>query len=235
MEQAGRYLACVILALAGSFCDASPRDFFPHLCSGFFFGPTLESQCGYFCYTYEGSFRGTLPDGARCPLRTFPPHSGRCIRGVCIAVSRPKPRECDGVYQGSGYAPTCNYACTGPYGRPILRPYRDGTPCLNINSRGNPVGAAGVCKAGQCIEHDDLEVRSPWVREMVFGSKYHRCLAKKQLTKNYLWDCHHYCKRNSEWYYGVYEDSSRCQHPDQRIPGWCCHGRCLSSDCQRKE
>ncbi|KAH6923936.1 hypothetical protein HPB50_009573 [Hyalomma asiaticum] len=183
-------------------CAVSRKEYHPHLCSGYFVGPTPEDPCNYLCYTFEGVFGGVLSDGARCQ---------------------------------SGYAHACQYRCISPYGARLIRPYRDGTPCLNLNVDRRPVGAAGVCKAGNCIEYDDMEVRSRWVVENVFQFKYHRCLAKKHLTKNYLWDCHHYCRRNKAWYYGVYEDGSRCLHPDSRMPGWCCHGVCLPTECKRKK
>ncbi|XP_037523835.1 uncharacterized protein LOC119401226 [Rhipicephalus sanguineus] len=234
MAQLERYIACVILVLAGISCVESRKDYHPHLCSGFFIGPQPQNPCGYLCYTFEGVFQGILSDGARCRPSPFFGRHGRCYRGECI-VQRPKIRQCDDVYRGSGYAPSCRYRCVDPFGQLVIRPYQLGTPCLNLNRKKRPVGAAGVCKAGQCIEYDDLEVRSRWVMENVFQYKYHRCLAKKQVTKNYLWDCHHYCKRNKVWYFGVYQDGSRCLNPDTRAPGFCCHGVCNPTECKRKK
>lgn len=226
---------CFTFSLTAISCVVSRKEYHPHLCSGYFVGPTPENPCNYLCYTFQGVFGGVLSDGARCRPPPFLGRSGRCMGGVCIITSKPKIRECDDVYRGSGYAHACQYRCISPYGERLIRPYRDGTPCLNFNVNRRPVGAAGVCKAGNCIEYDDMEVRSRWVLQNVFQFKYHRCLAKKHLTKNYLWDCHHYCRRNKAWYYGVYEDGSRCLHPDSRMPGWCCHGVCLPTECKRKK
>ncbi|XP_049274222.1 uncharacterized protein LOC119403298 [Rhipicephalus sanguineus] len=100
MAQLERYIACVILVLAGISCVESRKDYHPHLCSGFFIGPQPQNPCGYLCYTFEGVFQGILSDGARCRPSPFFGRHGRCYRGECI-VQRPKIRQCDDVYRGA--------------------------------------------------------------------------------------------------------------------------------------
>uniref|UniRef100_A0A023FDY4 Putative 18.3 kDa subfamily protein of the basic tail superfamily n=1 Tax=Amblyomma cajennense TaxID=34607 RepID=A0A023FDY4_AMBCJ len=219
-------ILCVLAGVIGSCCAARPAYSPWHHCRGQYIPPGPKSPCAYRCYSrITGWSHGTLGDGAPCTLSKGRHAAGQCIRGVCIEISPPWYTTCDGVYRGRGYAPSCRYTCRDRFGQRKRKNYFYGTPCLNTDKLGNPFGAAGICKNGHCIEHDDLVAHTGATRK-VFSTKYHRCQLKTQLTKDFLSDCHHYCQKSGAWYYGLYKDYSRCQLPDTRIRGVCCRGLC---------
>ncbi|KAL1417988.1 hypothetical protein MTO96_005975 [Rhipicephalus appendiculatus] len=213
-----------------AFRAASEEDHLRHPCSEFYIGPTPEDPCVYSCYATAGVFKGVLTNGVRCrpPPPTDPPPE------YVLKEERKMPR-CRRFFGGIGYAPSCHYRCVNMQGQLVLRLFRAGIPCLNLNHRRLPVGAAGVCQAGRCLEYDHVDVRSRWAAETVFRDQFHQCPPRKHLAKRPLLDCHHYCWKNNGWYFGVYLDGSRCLDLNTRKLGWCCHGLCLSTPCKQNK
>ncbi|XP_077529483.1 uncharacterized protein LOC144141883 isoform X1 [Haemaphysalis longicornis] len=224
MTSLGVYTWLVAVALLGTCCKGY-GDFQCY--------DILIHSCRYICETFFGWFHGILNDGAPCWRGGGPANVGRCYRGFCRRIQGPRPprpQTCDGRYPGPGYAPGCQYSCSKMADTKGTRNYKDGTPCINLNSERKPLGAAGICKQGVCIEYDDMEVAGSLAAARVFSGKYQKCpdrLHRKAIT---LHDCHYYCKIKGRWYFGIYMSNATCQHPETKQTGWCCMGECQRSN-----
>ncbi|XP_037525051.1 uncharacterized protein LOC119402042 [Rhipicephalus sanguineus] len=168
------------------------------------------------------------PDGTPCLYRIWPRKVGYCLHGRCTAQVAPIEVPCDGVYRSPGYATSCTYTCTQGY-RSFNMPYHNGTPCLNINSYGRRVGAAGLCSQGICKSIYDP---TPEEDKLTHPQSLLKCPEREHTGRNILTSCYHYCQRDGFWFTGYFDSkpSSGCnlRNPTPEQPlGWCCRGNCI--------
>ncbi|XP_037525047.1 uncharacterized protein LOC119402041 [Rhipicephalus sanguineus] len=215
-----------------------PNNHFPS-CDDILQTDYQRTSCYYQCYSSKrGLLKGTHRDGTRCENEKFPGRRGHCMRGVCISLedevpnfnsTKPKQR-CNSKYHGKGYAPSCKYTCTY-FGKPMQMNYTAGTPCVVLDEYEDRVNSVGICLRGICEPSYKLESTHSNIRNKVFHKKYHKCQEEEHYGRNMLGDCHYFCQRDDEWFYGFYKSSynSACQtFTPQRMSGYCCKGKCIA-------
>ncbi|XP_077494957.1 uncharacterized protein LOC144105726 isoform X2 [Amblyomma americanum] len=227
------FLLCIIIVIIGNsygaynyhpgttFCYLDPRN-----------RPLLS--CYSQCYLTGGRYYFVVHrNGIPCFFNKYGRWTrGQCSEGVCTDQPNPRPRPCDNVYRGEGYASNCSYVCSQGSYRTHLVHYRDKTACIHTNEKGQPIGSPGVCKAGKCITYDELGESQLWAAaQRIFGQKYHKCESKENYAKIVLQDCRHYCKTDAGLFFGYYGSgyNNACFLFDRADPhrqGWCCRGKC---------
>ncbi|KAL3202895.1 hypothetical protein MRX96_042301, partial [Rhipicephalus microplus] len=175
-----------------------------------------KTSCYYQCYSSKKQLvKGTHNDGTRCEKEKFPGRRAHCIRGICILIENEVPKfdsskpeqHCDGQYYG------------------ILDEYKD-----RVNS-------VGICQRGICKPFYKLESTNSKIKNKIFAKQYRKCEEVEHYGRNMLKDCHYFCRRGDEWFYGFYKNSynSACQtFNPRRMSGYCCRGKCLPKEhCRR--
>ncbi|KAL1442561.1 hypothetical protein MTO96_030716, partial [Rhipicephalus appendiculatus] len=138
-------------------------------------------------------------------------------------------RPCDGVYNGEGYATSCNYTCSDVIGEDYVMNYQDDTPCIRSSDEVESIKLAGLCRKGACVEPSEIGNHE---RKQAHPQRLMKCKEKENRRKMVLWNCHHYCQINNAWYSGYYSSNLTCAchlpKPTREHPlGWCCKGECL--------
>uniref|UniRef100_A0A023FE81 Putative secreted protein n=1 Tax=Amblyomma cajennense TaxID=34607 RepID=A0A023FE81_AMBCJ len=68
-------------------------------------------SCVSPCYMTNG-WTWVHHDGFPCFFYNWGRWSiGQCAKGICSVRPRPRPKPCDNVYRGEGYASNCSYTC----------------------------------------------------------------------------------------------------------------------------
>nr|XP_037273446.1 uncharacterized protein LOC119165370 [Rhipicephalus microplus] len=205
-----------------------------------------RTSCYYQCYSSKKQLvKGTHNDGTRCEKEKFPGRRAHCIRSICILIEDEVPKfnsskpeqKCDGQYYGKGYATSCQYTCTY-FGKRKHINYSAGTPCVILDEYEDRVNNVGICQRGICKPSYKLESRNPKIKNKIFAKQYLKCEEVEHYGRNMLKDCHYFCQRGGEWFYGFYKNSynSACQTLNpRRMSGYCCRGKCLPKElCRRK-
>lgn len=205
----------------------------------------VKPACSYRCCLNNGWVRGQFPDETPCWLKRRTRTIGACMRGNCISWSAfpgssipgrparpiPTPPEplpsCNEIVTAAGYAKGCSYKCLASINHIQMKPYPEGTPCLEIDqARNKPASTAGLCLEGKCVSHYDIKGDYPTVMAKVYPANLLRCPEKVHLGRNAVFNCRYHCMLGDTWFFGTYMANTTCQTDDPALLGWCCKDKC---------
>ncbi|XP_075727792.1 uncharacterized protein LOC119165370 isoform X3 [Rhipicephalus microplus] len=168
--------------------------------------------------------------------------------------------SCDGILRPDYPRTSCYYQCYSSKKQIVKGTHNDGTRC----EKEKFPGRRAHCIRSICILIEErirnklpiymyvfrqaetyqlqcwntlCESRNPKIKNKIFAKQYLKCEEVEHYGRNMLKDCHYFCRRGDEWFYGFYKNTynSACQTLNpRRMSGYCCRGKCLPKELCRR-
>ncbi|XP_075727793.1 uncharacterized protein LOC119165370 isoform X4 [Rhipicephalus microplus] len=163
--------------------------------------------------------------------------------------------SCDGILRPDYPRTSCYYQCYSSKKQIVKGTHNDGTRC----EKEKFPGRRAHCIRSICILIEDevpkFDSSKPEQKCdgqyygkgyatscqytcTYFGKRKHiNYSAGTPCVRNMLKDCHYFCRRGDEWFYGFYKNTynSACQTLNpRRMSGYCCRGKCLPKELCRR-